>query len=60
MLFTVLRKVTFSKLLFEIDNAEYVDRLPVKLHDEFVVEAREIDDIDLLVVGTRHARGRKD
>ena len=52
----MLREVTFGELLFEIDDAEYVDRFPVKLHDDAVVDVREVDVIHLLVV----ARGTRD
>ena len=46
MLFPVLRKVTFGKLLLEIDDTEYVDRFSVKLHDDVVVDdVGEVDDI---------------
>ena len=52
----MLRKVTFSKLLFEIDNAEYVDRLPVKLHDGEFLDVAEVDYVDLFDVDTRSSR----
>ena len=48
LLIPVLWKVTFLKLLFEIKNAEYVDWLPVKLHD-----FGEVVDINHLVFGNR-------
>lgn len=36
LLLAMLREITFCKLLFEIHNAEDIERLPVELHGEIV------------------------
>ena len=43
LLLPVLGEVTFGKLLLEVDYAEYVDRLPVKLHDDEFLDVVEVD-----------------